>query len=212
VSAWLQWRRGSAAAVSGLLLVVAALGILRFATESPDRTGTAVELDLGSYLRPVQAASPGAGARELSLAAPGFDVSERDHTLLAGGLTSTADTSPLPGYRLQAQHIGNAGTHRVVQLIYGNGTEAFAVFVAPELVNFRFGSESEIETEVQGIRCLKVDCPKQETYAFKEGRLRYVLVSKSLDPARAAAVMRHFIVEHRREVDNDGRQTRNFVR
>jgi Putative zinc-finger len=211
-SAWLQRRGGSIAAVVALLLGIAALGILRFAKESPDRTGTAVELDLGAYLRPVQAALPSSSHRELSRAAPGFDARERDDALLAGGVTSTADTSPLPGYHLQTQHIGNAGAYRVVQLIYGNGTEAFAVFVAPALVSFRFGSESAIETVVQGIRCVKVDCPKQETYAFQEGRHRYVLVSKSLDPARAATVMRYFIGAYQREVDNDARQTRIFVR
>ena len=58
--------------------------------------------------------------------------------------------------------------------------------------------------------CAKVDCPKQETYAFHEDNYQYVLVSKSLDPARAATVMRYFIGAHQKEVDNDARQTSVF--
>jgi Putative zinc-finger len=211
-SAWLQRRRGPIAAVAALLMGMAALETLRVTQESPGRAGISDELDLGSYLHPVQAALPAASYRVLARAAPGFDSRERDDALPASGLRSVPDASPLAGYHLQAQHIGSVGAHRVVQLIYGNGNEAFSVFVAPAAVRFRFGSQDAFDTVVQGIRCVKVDCPKQQTYAFQEGSYQWVLVSKSLDPARAAIVMRYFIAAHQREVDNDARQTRNFVR
>lgn len=211
-SAWLLRRRGPIAAVAALLVAMAALETLRVTNESPGGAGIFDELDLGAYLHPVQAASPAASYRALARAAPGFDSRERDDPLLASGLRSVPDASPLPGYHLQAQHIGSVGAHRVVQLIYGNGSEAFSVFVAPASVRFRFGSQSAFDTVVQGIRCVKVDCPMQQTYAFHEGNYQWVLVSKSLDQARAAIVMRYFIATHQREVDNDARQTRIFVR
>jgi hypothetical protein len=210
-STWLQRRRGPIAAVAALMVGIAALETLRVTQESPGGAGISDELDLGAYLRPVQAALPAASYGELARAAPGFDR-ERPDTLPASGLRSVPDASPLAGYHLRSQHIGSAGVHRVVQLIYDNGSEAFSVFVAPAPVRFRFGSESAFDTVVQGIRCAKIDCLKQQTYAFHEGNYQYVLVSKSLDPARAATVMRYFIGAHQKEVDNDARQTRVFVR
>jgi hypothetical protein len=205
-SMWLQRRRGPIAAVAALMVGIAALETLRVAQESPGGAGISDELDLGAYLHPVQAALPGAGYRELTRAAPGFAQRERDDSLPASELRSVPDASPLAGYQLRAQHVGSVGAQRVVQLIYDNGSDAFSVFVAPARVRFRFGSNDAFNTVVQGIQCSKVDCPKQQTYAFHEGNYQWVLVSKSLDPARAAIVMRYFINAHQRELDNDARR------
>ena len=64
--------------------------------------------------------------------------------------------------------------------------------MAPRTVKFTFGDEYLIDATVGGIRCRKVDCPYQRTYEFK-GANRFVLVSKSLDEERSAAIMRYFL-------------------
>ena len=84
----------------------------------------------------------------------------------------------------------------MAQLVYGNGQEAFSVFVAPRKVTFGYGNEVPVDKILDGIVCQKVDCPKQQTYAFGDKEFSCVLVSKSFGAEQAAAVMRYFISAH----------------
>jgi hypothetical protein len=148
------------------------------------------EFDLGAYLAPVKAASIPASYQAITRAPDSFAPL---------GLYSKA-VSPevmqreaLAGFRLLTQRARRVGNGLVVQLVYGNGEEAFSVFVAPPGTKFCYGQENAVDADVGGVRCSKVDCPLQQTYAFRAGESYCALVSKSLDEQRAAVVMRHFM-------------------
>lgn len=187
-----------AAAVAAALLVALAVVLTwRSAPPQPEVAAPPVYLDLGEYLRPMQAASVESSREAILKAPPRFAPQELKETLRAAGLRE-ARISALPEFRVAAYRAARVDGAEVIQLVYARDDEAFSVFVAPERVRFGFGKERAFETVVGGIQCQKVDCPKQKTYAFGEGGFHCVLVSKSLDLERAVAVMEHFMAAHRR--------------
>jgi hypothetical protein len=183
---------------AALLVALAVLMARRPSPIAPRTVAPPVFLDLGDYLRPLQAASSDASRQAVLSAPPRFAPQELPAVLRAAGLRE-AQISALPEFRLAAHRAAKLEGMEIVQLVYTRDDEAFSVFVAPDRVTFGFGRESAVEALVGGIRCLKVDCPKQETYAFTEAGFRCVLVSKSLDAERAVAIIKHFMTAQRPE-------------
>jgi anti-sigma factor RsiW len=192
LSAW----KPAAAVAAALLVALTIVLTRRSAPPRPEIAAPQVVLDLGDYLRPMQAASRESSREAILNAPPGFAPQEMTEALRAAGLRE-ARISALPEFRVAAYRAAKVDGAEVVQLVYAREDEAFSVFVAPQQVTFGFGKERAFDTVVGGIRCQKVDCPKQKTYAFGEGGFHCVLVSKSLDLERAVAVMEHFIAAHR---------------
>jgi hypothetical protein len=160
----------------------------------PSHAGLApVYYDLSSYLGPIQAAGRVESYSVITRALPQFTQCAKK-TLLDLGLENVLErTSPLEGFELQSHRLHDYEDRKVVQLVYAGGGEAFSVFVGPSDVEFKFGQEYSYETTVGGIRCRKVDCPYQRSYAFGQNSRKYVIVSKSLDDKRALAVMQYFL-------------------
>jgi anti-sigma factor RsiW len=199
---WMAFGWRPLAVAAGVLVVV--LGIVATRQSGPPASDERVsaflvEVDLGDYLRPVQVATVEASYAAISNEPPHFESRDRNEVSGAAGLGGDYNVMPpLPGYALLAHRALKLDGNEVVQLVYGNGREAFSVFVAPGKVTFRYGDERPVEMVLGGIVCQKVDCPKQETYAFREKDFSCVLVSKSFGAQQAAAVMRYFISAHRK--------------
>lgn len=186
----------------GACALVVALGVVAaaYVRWTRPRSGTTVSaavVDLSGYLRGVEAAPAGNAHRTIAAAPHRFFGGDREEVLQVAGLAHAAGGGlPLPAYDLLANRVAVVGGERVAQLVYGRGEEAFSVFVAPSSVPFVLGGEPILDVDVEGIRCGKVDCPKQETYVFGAGDFHCVLVGKSLEPSKAAAIMRYFIAAH----------------
>jgi anti-sigma factor RsiW len=148
------------------------------------------EFDLGAYLAPVKAAPIPASYQAITRAPDAFAPLGFDSQAVSPKVTQR---EPLAGFRLLTQRARRVGNGLVVQLVYGNGEEAFSVFVAPPGTKFCYGQEYAVDADVGGVQCSKVDCPLQQTYAFRAGESYCALVSKSLDEQRAAIVMQHFM-------------------
>src|SRR5205814_1086328 len=161
-------------------------------SSSPARTSS--RFDLLDYIEPIKAAPNQHSVQAISKPASSVIRVSKQEALQAAGLAgSESDQEPLPGYRLVACRVCDANDGGVVQLVYSQGQDAFCVFAAPRRLRFVTGNDSVFDTKIRGIRCQKVDCPKQETYLFNAGPSHCVLVSKSLDAEQAAAVMFYFI-------------------
>lgn len=164
---------------------------------NPDSTQQAglvpVLFDLGSYLGPIQAAPRTESYDVVTSAPPQFQSCEKK-MLLALGLTHVLErVSPIEGFELHNTRFQEYQGRKVVQLVYSGAGEAFSVFVGPHDVEFKFGQEYSYDTVVGGIPTRKVDCPYQKSYAFGGSQRKYVIVSKSLDEARALEVMQFFL-------------------
>lgn len=152
-----------------------------------------VRVDLSSYLGPIQAAPRAESYDAVTSAPPKFQACEKK-TLLALGLSHVLERhAAIEGFELNNTRIQNYQDRRVVQLVYSGAGEAFSVFVGPRDVEFRFGQEHSYDTVVGGIKTRKVDCPYQKSYAFAGNDRKYVIISKSLDEARALKVMQFFL-------------------
>lgn len=189
------WVLSSAASVLSLAAIL--IGHFPRVHRPEHPAPSAAQVDLGEYLRSVQAASPENGFQAVSSAAPRFVSWDQREALQLAGLSLSSVDAP-PGCRLLAHRVLNLRGARAVQFVYASRQDSFCVFVAPREARFFLGSESAVDTEVEGIFCQKLDCPKQESYLFGEGNFHCVLVSKSLDRRQAAAVMRYFISAHRK--------------
>jgi hypothetical protein len=184
----------------GLLVLAVSATLLWHSSfrRAPDRSGrpahTFGQFDLLDYIEPIKAAPSQHSVQAISKPASSFIRVSKEEALEAAGLSgSESDQEPLPGYRLAACRICDANEGPVVQLVYSQGEDAFCIFVAPRRLRFVTGKDYAFDTQVRGIRCQKVDCPKQETYLFNAGPFHCVLVSKSLDAEQAAGVMFYFI-------------------
>lgn len=187
---------GSRSLQASVIVLVAAIGVVTYLRVGR-REASGPSVELGGYLKSVEATSIPAVYRRIVGAPKLFLGGERDEVLRVAGLTgAVAQTQVLPGYELLAHRLAVVEGEGVAQLVYGRGEETFVVFIAPARVHFALGKESAVDAEVRGIHCQKLDCPRQETYVFGAGRFHCVLVSKSLDADRAAAVMRYFLAAH----------------
>jgi len=151
-------------ACAGAILIVAALLYPR----------QAAVVDLGEYLGPVRAARPEASSEALGSPVKGF-----------APVAGSADKG-VAGLRLVREYRRGS----IDQAIFDRSDGLrLALFSAPANMRFRYGEQAGVETMIEGIRCEKVDCPKQETYSFVAHGKRYVIVSKSCTPSDAAAIM-----------------------
>ena len=128
---------------------------------------TPARFDLGDYLHPVKAATTPAAARlALARPAPGFRPADPPSV----GDSYWRDWTAVECFR--------RGEMRQTVWVRPDG-ETLALFDAPARVEFAYGEQVAFETEVNGRRCDRVDCPKQRTYSFQARGRRYVLASKS---------------------------------
>jgi mono/diheme cytochrome c family protein len=207
--AWMDWRAWGAVAAVLLLGIWLAVRWMPREPELPRRvsggtvtapTITPVVYDLGDYLRPVQASSGATSFQRISSAPPKFVEQKREEKFPLEWLNRLINgpEDPLPGYKLQSARTGAADGAPIVQLVYNKGAEkAFSVFIAPKRVEFKFGAEYAYEAEVGGVFCKRVDCPLQRTFEFGEGGVKCVLVTKWVDDATAAHVMKFFLNAYR---------------
>lgn len=204
--AWRGWFAGRAsrwaAASAAIVLLAAALTFVIL--QRRPTPAQAAPFELGPYLQSVETAPEEARVRAISSPAPSFASVDRQVALeVAGFGASSADLEPLPGYSLLSCRVARVDGNPVAQLVFGNGEDAFSLFVAPRRLKFLFGDDSCVETKVRGISCQKVNCDLQATYVFRQGPLQCVLVSKSLGPERAAGVMRYFMAALKRNRPGD---------
>ena len=133
-------------------------------------------INLGPYLEPVKASTARSSGEALARPLTGLS---RESWGNAGRIPSSFHL--VTAYRRGA----------LEQAVFArNDGAVLALFSGPLDVRFTYGRENGVETEIEGIRCEKVDCPMQETYSFVAGHRRYVLVSKSCTPDQAADWMR----------------------
>ena len=190
------WAPKLAATLGLFVLAIAATLLCRLSFQRTRSTSIrpARQFDLFDYIEPIKAAPSQSSVQAILKPVSSFVRVSKQEALQAAGLASSErDQEPLPGYRLAAYRACDVNEDQVVQLVYSQGEDAFCVFVAPRRLRFLVGKDTAFDTEIRGIRCQKVDCPRQETYLFNAGPFHCVLVSKSLDADQAAAVMFYFI-------------------
>ena len=126
-------------------------------------------VDLGVYLAPIKAASPG------DQPIPGFQT------------VSVTNEPRLEGYHAVRKYRQDV----LEQTVYDRPDGPRIVLLsAPARTRFRYGTDRGLKTEVTGIRCEKVDSPALQAYAFFAGGRHYVLISKSCTREEAGGIMR----------------------
>lgn len=160
------------------------------------RTALPVQANLDGYLQRVENSGPGKSYAAILSTPSQFAAADRLVALRAAKVDQVAGVAPLPGYELLAYRIQKTAGLNVVQLVYGQGQDAFSVFVAPQAVTFLFGKRNITDTHIQGIVCRQVDCPRTSTIWFGAGGFHCVLVSKLTDTNNVAAIIRYFITAH----------------
>jgi hypothetical protein len=166
----LPWGRRfvfSAAAVCmvGVLMVSAVLLLLRQKAES-------ATLDVGRYLADLEKTDAGPSKENLHRLFTEFRPYDRREALQQTKLRSEAGN-----YHLVEQRISPFPAN-TVELIYDSGRDVFTVLVAPRTATLNFGNYHLIGADLSGVRCLRVQCPRQDVYWLTTGARQYVFVRR----------------------------------
>ncbi len=178
---------------AALVVVIVGLGFWLYQNQ---RNPLALEVDLNGYLDALENRNEKNTQMEISIAPPSFFSTNEAYALKAARIAAAARKASPVGISLQASRVRTIGRNEVVQLVYGTDQEAFAVFVAPEAVKFLFGPREFTAFEVHGIPCRKVECAQNSVVCFGAKGLHCVLVTKTNNANKIAAIVHYFISAH----------------
>lgn len=145
--------------------------VLRAEWWRPRQAATKPTLEVGRYLSDLERSDSGPSQENLRNDFGEFTMFDRTVALKETGLGPEVGS-----YRLVDERISRSSP-RVVQLVYDSGSDIFAVFVAPRSTFVNFGDYRLSAADVGGIRCRRVECPRQDVY-FAEGDQQYVFVRR----------------------------------
>lgn len=154
-------------------------------------------VDLAEYLTAIERLDARAASTAIASRPAGFQAAEKESALRAANVDRVAGVAPVPGYSLMASRAHRVDGREAVQLVYGNGRESFAVFVAPASLPFQLGGRRLSEIRFGDIACRKVADTNTSMFLFGAGRFHCLLVSPSTDADKAAAIISYFVTAHR---------------
>jgi hypothetical protein len=141
------------------------------------------ELDLGSYLAPVQAASLVTSASAIAQAPPHFQ------NVSATGAASPAAGYQVAGYRVSAERVASVGGETVRQVVLTAAGSAVALFISSPKVRLDAGPNRWVDTNVEGVACKRLNCPRVRTAQFSCFEQTCVLICKACSDRAMSALM-----------------------
>ena len=156
------------AGMVALLLLSAALLIWRQNLRNPT-------LNIGQYLAVLEKSNAGPSAENLNTLFPSFTAYDRGEAL-----RETNVRAEVENYRLVEQRTWHS-QDRVVQLIYASDHDVVALFIAPRTANVDFKQYHLAAIELNGIRCRRVVCPRQDVFWTTSGARQYVFIRRHSD-------------------------------
>ena len=134
------------------------------------------ELDLGSYLAPVQEASLDTSASAISGAPPHFET--------VGGAGGQ-----LAGYQVTARRETRVGGETVRQVILTAAGNAVALFISSPKVRLDAGPNRWVDADVDGVACKRLNCARVRTAQFSCLQQTCVLICKACSDRALSALM-----------------------
>ena len=135
-----------------------------------------LELDLGSYLAPVQAASLDTSASAIAVAPAHFQTVRG-----AGG--------EMAGYRVTTRRETRVGGERVEQVILTAAGNAVALFISSPKVRLEAGANRWVDGSVEGVACKRLNCSRVRTAQFPCFQQTCVLICKACSDRALASLM-----------------------
>lgn len=161
------------------------------------RTSRVNPVDLDGYLNQIETSSADVAHKRIADPPVGFHGTGEHEALEAAGIENVSALPPLPGYALVEHRILRAPQGRVVQLVYANAKDSFAVFVAPSNLPFFFGKREKEQVQLKGMPCDEISCPRTAALVFGANRFHCVLISKSTNRDELATIVQYFVAAHR---------------
>jgi hypothetical protein len=127
------------------------------------------ELDLGSYLAPVQDASLTASASAaIAQAPPQFENSNGE-----------VAANTVAGYQVTTQRVASVGGETVRQVILTAAGSAVALFISSPKVRLDAGANRWVDASVDGVACKRLNCTRVRTAQFPCFQQTCVLICKA---------------------------------
>jgi hypothetical protein len=136
------------------------------------------ELDLGSYLRPVQDASLMSSDEAIEQAPPHFK-----------NVNGAGAASSVAGYQVSAQRVASVGGETVRQVILTAAGSAVALFISSPKVRLDAGANRWVDANVDGVACKRLNCPRVRTAQFACLEQTCVLICKACSDRALSALM-----------------------
>ena len=135
------------------------------------RGASAATLDMGRYLADLEERDAGPSIENLHLVFREFGPTDPSNA------PDTRLRSDVGSYRVIEERTSPPPA-RIVELAYDSGRDLFVLFVAPRTVSLGFGGYHLEAADVSGMRCQRVQCPRQDVYLLRTATRQYVFVRR----------------------------------
>lgn len=128
-------------------------------------------LDIGHYLSVLETSNVGPSVENLHTVFPAFSAYDRSEA------PPTNVRADMANYRLVEQRTWFSPA-KILQLVYASDDDVVALFIAPRTAKIDFERYHLAAIELNGMRCRRVLCPRQDVYWLTSGARQYIFVRR----------------------------------